>query len=156
MEGHEWNGELLLKAYPFGWQALDYDLQPCKLRKRGIDARTTGALLRFIRYPSRSDARVCDGIFSDEGRVKEVTTIRAQMRAKSRWVTLPLVRVADGFALAEWSLPGGGQVFFENKAGRWHVLMGGGGAASVNDLVQKGVRQTLHVSSCAELDPIKA
>jgi hypothetical protein len=126
---------LLLKHFPFGWQVLDFlDNARCNLTRRSIPRADIAALLRGM-PPINNSWGGCDVIsnLEDSGPRQDVAAVREAMRAGQ---AIPTVRVSGQYASAEWYGGGGGLAILGKLNGGWVLLLGGGGAIAVNELVK--------------------
>ncbi len=130
IEGQVAAGQILVKRFPFGWQAIDLSSGPaltvCSVRAYGLPAadfaRLRGAL-------SASTAGCPTGVDADQrdvGSAADVSAVRALMISGSEVV--PFVRVVQNYAYAAWFGNGGGENFYKKTASGWKKLAGGGGA----------------------------
>ena len=73
--------------------------------------------------------------------VHQLTTPGLPANANPRTTHIAIV---ENYAIAGWLLgEGGGEMLLTQKAGKWQVITGGGGAMNTNTLVEKGVPENI-------------
>jgi hypothetical protein len=112
IEGADFSGRLLLRHYPFGWQAVSM---------AGGNIAFNAASLH------------------DTGATADVDAIRAKMATLYRREIIGPVRVVQNYAIANWWGTGGGQALFRKSGSGWSVVTAGGGALGPSDLRRYGV-----------------
>jgi len=98
-----WNGELLLKRFGFGWQIIDLavksQFQPSELLNHGISRRTTMRLLG-LRHLTTAGAKLkVSNDLRDVGDRADVEAIRKLLQ--NRHDVVPTVMIGSGHGLAE-------------------------------------------------------
>lgn len=121
---------LLLERFRFGWQPIELLDTQCPVRARIHDELQLRALLNGF-HITRGTA--CTEPI-DSGPSGDIEAIRAAM---TKFV--PFVHVADGYALAQWELPGGGVALYRKTGDSWKQLVSTGGALGVSDAEQFGI-----------------
>lgn len=129
IEGQIAAGQILVKRFPFGWQAIDLSSGPaltvCSVRAHVSAADLTG--LRSVLSSSTADCPTGDDADQrDAGPASDVSAVRALMAGASEIV--PYVRVVQNYAFLEWVGNGGGENFYKKTANGWKMFAGGGGA----------------------------
>jgi hypothetical protein len=140
IEGQAAAGQILVKRFPFGWQAIDLSSGPalamCSVRAYGLPAADFARLRSVL---SASTADCPSGIDADQrdvGAARDVSSVRALMVAGGRSEIVPYVRVVENYAYAPWYGNGGGENFYKKTAAGWKMFAGGGGALQSYELHQ--------------------
>ncbi len=113
IEGAKARGRLLLRKYPFGWQAVDMALNDDAFRRQ--DLRDSGA---------NADVIAIRGLM--------------QNRFHSHQIIGP-VRVVQNYALVGWWGWGGGETLFRKAGHHWSIVTSGGGVLDAAGLRRYGV-----------------
>jgi hypothetical protein len=138
IEGQVAAGQILVKRFPFGWQAIDLSSGPsltmCSVRAYGLPAVDFARLRSTL---STSTAGCPTGIDADQrdvGPSADVSAVRALMVMGGRSEIVPYVRIIENYAYVPWYGNGGGENFYKKTAGKWKLLVGGGGAYESGEL----------------------
>lgn len=115
LENRTFDGQLLAEHFPFGWELI-------------------GISLNRSSVPKWNAAHVPP---HDAGPRADVNAVRALLARKVQ--IYPSVRIAGGYALAEWQGNGGGQTLFRKSGHTWRQIVSGGGAMNVQNLRSYGV-----------------
>jgi len=142
IEGTRGGGQIFVKRFTFGWQPIDLtiDNKPfavCTIRDHGVPSADFAKLRSSLSTSTKECLKGADSDQRDAGSSSDVNGVRAQAIGVAE--IIPYVRVVDGYAFMEWWGWGGGENFYKKTPTGWKKFMGGGGAASVNDLMAKGV-----------------
>jgi len=135
IESQREGGQLLLRRYGFGWQATDGTFgaafAPCRLVNAGVPSSAIYALSwrGSLTLEPRSD---CREKRVDLGSASDVNAVRAQMAQTHGNFLIGPVRVSHNYAIADWTIPGGGEVLLKRTGTSWKQIAGGGGALSPN------------------------
>jgi hypothetical protein len=93
------------------------------------------ALSRY--HPLRPEpASDCREKRRDFGPASDVSAVRRRMAQTNSDFLIGPVRVSHSYAIADWSIPGGGQVLLKRNGNEWKEIAGGGGALGIADLTK--------------------
>jgi hypothetical protein len=138
IEGQVAAGQILVKRFPFGWQAIDLSSGPslavCSVRAYGLPAAEF-ARLRSVLSASTTDCPTgVDAEQRDVGAAADVSAVRSLMVTGGRSEIVPYVRIIENYAYVPWYGNGGGENFYKKTAGKWKMFAGGGGAYQSSEL----------------------
>ncbi len=133
MEGELVSDAILVQRFSFGWQALDFLNERCRLTSHALGAGTDARLMAGIPVPR--DDGPCRDYFKDSGAQRDVESVRKLMQGPF----VPYVLVAGGWAKGEWYGAGGGESLYQRRDGRWTLVLSGGGAMGVGYMRKYGV-----------------
>jgi hypothetical protein len=140
IEGEIISGYLLAQRFSFGWQLVDFGerkFRLCDLRARAATKAEVETMRHWLRpgEPSKMEGG-CGFAGRDVGPEKDIAAVRKFPQPTQ---LVPSVRVAGGFALLQWTLPGGGMTLYKRSSDGWSVVTGGGGALARSDLLRYGI-----------------
>jgi hypothetical protein len=138
IEGQVASGQILVKRFAFGWQAIDLSsastLTACSVRAHYLPAADF-ARLRSVLSASTVDCPTGDDTDQrDVGPAADVSAVRALMVGAAE--IIPFVRVVKNYAFLEWVGNGGGENFYKKTVSGWKKFAGGGGAYQSYELHQ--------------------
>jgi hypothetical protein len=132
IEGQLAAGQILVKRFPFGWQAIDLSSGPpltmCSVRAHGLPAVDFARLRSALSASTANCPKGVDADQHDVGSAADVSAVRALMVSGGRSEIVPFVRVIQNYAYAPWFGNGGGENFYKKTTVGWKKLVGGGGA----------------------------